>query len=324
MNHYFTMSMILKETYIFILRLDFTENKGIFYPTEGAFGHAGSQEETNTVYGAQWTKGVGGCNLVRWNMKENHVETFGYVSDAMSYQFELTKDGKIVAFNVYGFFYKIDPATGAVETSKMFDTDSVGHVDCLCRIDENRLLGTPFITQRFFEMNIRENKGLDMGRATGGVGEVLAVIPFKDKIYMASYTQGYMTEYDPKLPARFPENPRSVVEPPAPAMRPVGYCTDHDSVYYSCSHEYGFLGSMTIKYTPESGKTVFLDNPLEHHMIVPCSTIPVRIRNRVTYDAIAEAVLRGDNSYIVNSILPPQSDGQGVCPVKTVTTEIKV
>lgn len=281
----------------------------------------------NTVYGAQWTKGVGGCNLVRWNMKENHVETFGYVPDAMSYQFELTKDGKIVAFNVYGFFYKIDPATGAVETSKMFDTDSVGHVDCLCRIDENRLLGTPFITQRFFEMNIRENKGLDMGRATGGVGEVLAVIPFKDKIYMASYTQGYMTEYDPKFPARFPENPRSVVEPPAPAMRPVGYCTDHDSVYYSCSHEYGFLGSMTIKYTPESGKTVFLDNPLEHHMI-----------RSMFYDSGANTVIAGttydadcrscppvdDNSYIVK--FDPSSlkvTDKVYAPVKTVTTEIK-
>ena len=283
-------------------------------------------KQDNVVYGAQWMESVGGCNLVKWDTEQNQVHSFGFVPDAMSYHFALSSDGKIIALNIYGFFYKIDPITGAVETSKKLDSDSVGHVDCLCRINENRLLGTPFISQRFFEMNIRENTGVDMGRATGGGGEVLAVIPFKDKIYMASYTKGFLTEYDPAFPARFPENPRSVVEPPKPAMRPVGYCTDQHSIYYSCSHEYGYLGSMTIKYTPESGKTVFLDNPLEHHMIR--SMFFDSDENSVIAGTTYEADCRScpsvdDNSLIIK--FDPDTLKVTNCvyaPVKSVTTGI--
>lgn len=280
----------------------------------------------NVIYGAQWMQSIGGCNLVKWNTDTNDINSFAFVPDTMSYHFALTSNEKIVALNLYGFFYRIDPSTGVLETSQKFESDSVGHVDCLHRIDENRLLGTPFITQRFFEMDIQNNKGFDLGRATGGVGEVLAVIPFQEKIYMASYTKGYLTEYDPQLPARFPENPRPVVEPPEPAMRPVGYCTDQDSIYYSCSHEYGYLGSMSIKYTPGKGQTVFLDNPLENHMIrtMEYNRETNTVIAGTTYEADCRSCpSKDDNSFIVK--FDPATlkvIDKVYAPVKTVTVRI--
>ena len=71
----------------------------------------------------------------------------------------------------------------------MFYTDSLVIVDCLAD-RRKRLLGTPY-NSKVFEMNIRENKGLDMGRATVE-WEKCGGDSFKDKIYMASYTQGYI------------------------------------------------------------------------------------------------------------------------------------
>ncbi len=256
----------------------------------------------NIIYGAKWAESTCCCTILEWNIKNETVMEIGTVPDTMTYHFALTSDQKIVALNMYGYFYRIDLVSGALETSVKFETDSIGHIDCFYRLDDNRILATPFITQRFFEIDIIKNKGYDLGRATGGVGEVLAVIPFNKKIYMASYTKGFLTEYDPCMPACFPENPRPVVEPPAQVMRPVGYCTDDKSIYYSCSHEYGYLGSMTIKYTPAEGKTLFSDYPLKHHMIRSMffDRLTGGIIAGTTYEADCKSCpSMDDNSFIV-------------------------
>ncbi|MBN2853136.1 MAG: hypothetical protein JXQ23_10420 [Clostridia bacterium] len=210
---------------------------------------------------------LGNTSLYQWNFKTGKVILMAEIPDSLHYGFRMTEKGKIVGVNMYGYFYRVDTGTFALEGSMKVGSDAVGRIDCLHQIDDERLLCTPFITQRFFEINMSTGVGTDLGRATGGNGEVLKVTDMNGKIYMASYTKGQLVEYDPNLPARFPENPRMVVIPPEKAMRPVALCTDDETIFYSCSPEYGNLGSMMIRFTPKNNETWFKDNPIKNQMI---------------------------------------------------------
>lgn len=224
----------------------------------------GSDEQY--AYGSK-TLPMGNTSIYRWNLETGDVDYITEIPDSLLYGFRLTSKKKIVCVNLYGFFFRIDAMTGAIETSVKFESDSIGHIDCLYRIDEDRLLCTPFITQRFFEINIKTGKGCDLGRATGGAGEVLEVAGLNNKIYMTSYTRGQLVEYDPKQPAHFPENPRIVVAPTGKVMRPVAMCQNSDTIFYSCSHKYGFLGSTMIRYSPSANDSLIVTNPLPNQMI---------------------------------------------------------
>lgn len=81
------------------------------------------------------------------------------------------------------------------------------------------------------------------------------------KIYMASYTEGILTEYDPKERIDFPENPRIVAHPPT-GMRPFAHADDGVSLYYSCNHHYGNYGCVLTRYNTQTGKAFYRDNPL--------------------------------------------------------------
>ena len=73
-------------------------------------------------------------------------------------------------------------------------------------------------------------------------------------------------EYDPGRPARFPENPRVVADPPG-GMRPVAAADDGRFLYYSCSREYGTLGSVLTKYDTRTGKAEYKADPLPDQQI---------------------------------------------------------
>lgn len=234
----------------------------------------------NTAYGAEEQMN-GNSMLFKQNILSEHVEPILEVPDISPCGFRLTECGKIVAVNMYGYFYRIDPQSRSMEDSVKIDSDAVGAVDCLYRIDEKRLLFTPFITQRFGEINVEDDCGYDLGRATNGPGQVAKVAQLGEKIYMASYTRGELVEYDPSLLPHFPENPRLVAKPPTIAMRPVAMCVDDESLYYSCSHEYGKLGSMLIKYTPGKG-VMFLDD-----------TLPLLAITSLAYDKEQNIILAG-------------------------------
>lgn len=235
---------------------------GITPSTEAAWFGADGQY----AYGAR-TFPMGNTSVYKWNLETGCVDFITEIPDALLYGFRLTTNNKIVCLNMYGFFYRIDPLTSVIETSVKLDSDAVGHIDCLYRINEERLLCTPFITQRFFEINLKTGESFDLGRATGGSGEVLCIAELNQKIYMASYTKGQMVEYNPTLPAHFPENPRIIVSHAKMVMRPVSMCQSLDTIFYSCSHEYGFLGSTLISYTPDTNKTIIASNPLPNQMV---------------------------------------------------------
>lgn len=202
--------------------------------------------------------------IVGWDWTTGATTTRAVIPDRPSPN--LTASGKLVAVNMYGVFYRFS-LDGALELTRVLPTDSVGQVDCLCRIDDERLLGTPFITQRFWEVNLRTGAGVDCGRAAPGSGEVLRTWKLGGKIYMAAYTGGELVEYDPALPARFPANPRTVADPPG-GMRPVADTHDGRRLFYACSAEYGHLGSTLASYDTVTGEACYAINPLPAQQII--------------------------------------------------------
>jgi hypothetical protein len=247
----------------------YVATKGWFDPATGQWDQGGRPERDaawfgrreNKVYGARETL-FGNSELYAWDTGSQRVERIAEIPDCSFRHFAVTKGGMILAVNYYGFFYRIDPESKTILASRRLDTDSIASMDCLEKIDEDRVLLAPFISQRFCEVNLRTGAAEDMGRAAAGDGEILIAAALEGRIYMAAYTTGQLVEYDPAQRPRFPENPRIVVHPPSNAMRPVAHCKDRQSLYYACSNRYGTLGSILVKHTPSLGESLFSQNPI--------------------------------------------------------------
>ncbi len=204
--------------------------------------------------------------LVRWDLRTGKVESLATLPDTAHAAACLTQGGKIVAVTIYGEFLRFDATTGAHEMAKRLPTDSIARVDCLVRIDRNRLLGTPFITQRFWEIDLQTGHGVDCGRAAPGSGQIVKTWHIGGRVYMAAYAGGELMEYDPSRPSHFPENPRVVADAPG-GMRPVAAAQHGAVLYYACSLEYGRTGSVLTRYDTASGQTIHRSKPVDDQMI---------------------------------------------------------
>lgn len=212
---------------------------------------------------------LGTSLLRRWNLRTGAVSDVGdYPGSGLGPMCtSISRSGKLVGVSKDGLFTRIDAGTGALEMSRVLPTDSVQPADCVIRIDRDRVLGTPFITQRFWETNLRTKKGFDCGAAAPGGGEILRVWRLGGRIYMAAYTGAELMEYDPGRHPHFPENPR-VVARPATGMRPVASADDGRRIFYACSHHYGHLGSVVARYDTKTGLALYRDNPLPDQQII--------------------------------------------------------
>jgi len=223
----------------------------------------------------------------RWNFATGNVTACASLPDVHAEVLQITPDEKILAVNTYGVFFRIDAATGAVEISKSLPTTAIGAVDCIRRIDQDRLLGTPFITQRFWEVDLRTGTGYDCGRAAPGSGEVLKTWQIGGTIYLAAYGGGELVAYDPSQHPHFPENPRVVADPPG-GMRPVAAASHGHLLYYSCSAEYGHLGSVLTRYDTRTGLASYAANPLHDQQI--CSLV----YDKATKSLLGSTTIRAD------------------------------
>lgn len=197
----------------------------------------------------------------RWDLATGMITELCRIPDGTVQGVRMTASGRIVAVTMFGTFMLIDAADGSLLQARHVPTDSIGHVDCLRRIDADRLLGTTFITQRFWSLDLRTGAGEDLGRAAPGSGEVLQTWKVGSKIYLAAYTGAELLEYDPDRPARFPENPRLVAKP-ASGMRPVAAADDGRLIFYTSNHHYGELGCVLTRYDTETGLAAYADDPL--------------------------------------------------------------
>ncbi len=213
--------------------------------------------------GKAWGSAMAGemLTVATWDLATGVITELCRIPDGTVQGVRMSAAGRIVAVTMFGTFLVIDAADGSLLQSRHLPTDSIGHVDCLRRIDADRLLGTTFITQRFWSLDLRTGAGEDLGRAAPGGGEVLQTWKIKNKVYLAAYTGAELVEYDPDRAARFPENPR-VVAQPSSGMRPVAAADDGRLIFYSSNHHYGELGCVLTRYDTETGLATYADDPL--------------------------------------------------------------
>ncbi|MDX3104621.1 PQQ-binding-like beta-propeller repeat protein [Nonomuraea angiospora] len=196
------------------------------------------------------------------------------VPDADHLTLALTGDGgHLVAVTRYGEFHRYDAVTGAHELHRILDTGAVGTVDCLIRLDERTVLGTPFISQRFWTVDLATGHGTDHGRAAPGGGQITRTWYAGGTAYLAAYAGGELTAYDPTRPARFPDNPRVVAAPPD-AMRPVASTAYGARLIYSATHPYGRLGCVLAWYDRDTGEWGHRDDPVPEQSIQSMCHVP--------------------------------------------------
>ena len=118
----------------------------------------------------------------------------------------------------------------------------------------------------------------------------------RGKVYMAAYGGGELVEYDPRAPARFPENPRVVADPPG-GMRPVAAADDGRYLFYASSREYGRLGSVLTRYDTRSGAAAYGADPLPDQQV--CS---------LGYDAATRSLIAGSTMHADCRSCAPASD----------------
>ena len=209
----------------------------------------------NYAYGSD--KGI----IWRWDMTTGAVIKFCEADGNGA----VTRDGCVILFDMYGHFCKFSP-DGMLVASKWIEADAYGRTDCMIAADNGMVVGTPFITQRFWILDETTGNGWDAGRAAPGGGEILRVWNLGGKVYMASYTTGSLVEFDPAKPARFPENP-CVVANNGKGMRPVADTCDDRCLYYAANHHYGVIGCILTKFDTKTGLASYLDNPMDNQQI---------------------------------------------------------
>lgn len=222
-------------------------------------------EENKLVYGG--VNQSSDCTIVRWDMTSGKVEKLYTIKNCYPSTISFTKDFTAIAINLYGYFYRINLKEKCMEACSRLDTDEYGNTDCIMRVDEKTLMGTPFITQRFWTVDLETGKGVDCGRVVEAAGQVNLTWNMDGIVYMACYTSGELSRYDPKLPLFYPENPCVVVHPPKPAMRPVAGADDNESLYYICDNEYGLPGCMIVKYNTKNNRSQFVKDVLPGQQI---------------------------------------------------------
>ena len=221
----------------------------------------------NLIYGARCrSDGLGDSAIHVWNLNTGSLRYLLQIPDGDVFGINLTESGKIIAVNVFGYFYRFDAATGALELSKPLPVDEHGVNDAFCRIDRDRVLGAPYIASQFWELNLRTKKGFNCGRAHSGWGEICHALTLNGKVYLTAYTSGELLEYNPSQPPHFPMNPRVVADPPL-GMRPVAITHDGRNVFYSCSNDYGRLGSVVTRYDTKTGRAIYAQNPVTDQQI---------------------------------------------------------
>jgi len=244
---------------------------GWYAPQTGQIGDGPRPEKDDITWFARdaaFAYGIplGEASVNRWCFATGQVQPVASEPGMGYLNTNLTRSGKLVSVTKDGIFSRYDATTGEMEMSRRLETDNVQSVDCVIRIDRDRVLGTPFITQRFWETNLRTKKGFDCGAAAPGGGEILRVWKLDGRIYMAAYTGGELVEYNPAMHPHFPENPRVVARPPT-GMRPVAATDDGRRIFYACSHHYGHLGSIVTRYDTANGLAYYRDNPLPDQLI---------------------------------------------------------
>lgn len=208
----------------------------------------------------------GNAAVFAWDMESGKVRHVATIPACYAQNIALARSGKLVSVNLYGEFRRHDLATGRLELCRRLPADSVQPVDHVLRLNRDRLIGSNFITQRFWEINLKTGRGYDCGKAAPGGGQVQHFWKIGEKVFLNSYGSGNLLEYDPARHPNYPENPRVVAEPPE-SMRPVACADDGRHLFYASNAPYGKLGCTVTRYDIRTGRYIFNVNPIKDQNI---------------------------------------------------------
>lgn len=269
--------------------------------------------EHESIWFARWgevaygyTPGELGNEIYSWDMSTGKVQKICQIRDYG--RPNMTNDGHIINVSIAGELSKYT-RDGELVFAKMLDSNSCTITDCIIKVDDRTIVGTPFITQRFWVMDIEKGEVLGEDRVTPGAGEVLRCWNVDGKIYMATYSDGYLAEYDPKKAINYPENPKVVAK--APAMRPIADAQKGDVIYYASTNKYGELGCTITRYDTQNGEALHRKNPMHAQHILSM------------YYSKDEDVIIAGTTYISDcSVTPMESDECYILKIHPETLEV--
>jgi hypothetical protein len=241
-----------------------------------------------------------------WDMDTQDLKPLAKIPDCDVFNLNITPSRKLLAVNAFGVFCRYDIQTGSLESSRRLPTDNYGDALAVCQIDPDRIIGTPYVSSRFWELNIRTGHGFDAGRAHTAWGQISAITSVAGKTYMAAYGSGELMEYDPTRPLCYPDNPRRVADPPL-AMRPMDITHDGRNVYYTCANDYGRLGCAVTRYDTSTGHAAYAFNPLGDQQITS-----------LVCDAKSKSIIAGTTFHADSMSAKPTAD---VCMLAFLNAE---
>lgn len=246
-----------------------------------------------------------------WDMDSGAIAPLAKIPDCDVFNVNVTRSGKLLAVNAFGIFFRFDIATGGLESSRRLPTDNFGDALAVCQIADDRLIGTPYVSSRFWELNIRTGEGFDAGRAHTGWGQISAITSVAGKTYMAAYGSGELMEYDPARALCYPDNPRRVADPPL-GMRPTSIAHDGRSVFYSCANDYGRLGCALARYDTAAQRALYAANPLGDQQVVS-----------LVYDPQSRSLICGTTFHADSMSATPSADGAMVAIIDARTLAVR-
>jgi len=201
-----------------------------------------------------------------WDMDTGKVRHVTTIPACYAQGITVARSGKLISMNIYGEFRRHDLTTGRLELFRRLPSEAVQPVDHILRLSRDRLIGSNFITQRFWDINLKTGKGFDCGKAAPGGGQVQHFWKIGGKVFLTSYTTANLLEYDPSRHPNFPENPHVVAEPPE-SMRPVSFADDGRYLFYASTAHYGKLGCTVTRYDTRTGQYIFNSHPVKDQHI---------------------------------------------------------
>jgi len=291
--------------------------RGWYDPQRREFAQTGPQPEREMTWMFRDSDRVIGAlnegsdvSIHAWDLASGRVRFLLKIPDCDVFNIQKTRSGRLVAVNGFGVFFRYHLQTLALESSRLLPVENTGDAMTICQIAPDRIIGVPYISSRFWELNLKTRKGSDCGRAQAAWGQIDHIEKVGDKVYMGAYAGGELLEADPARPFCFPENPRVVADPPL-GMRPVAMAHDGRVVYYSCANEYGQLGSVVTRYDTVTGRATYAVNPLPDQQI-----------HSLIYDRAGRSLIGGTTFHADSMSCAPTQDR--CCLVQLDAATLKV
>ncbi len=223
--------------------------------------------------------------LVRLNSKQDHFDSIAEnwtVDGTAAIGSWRKKSFCAVTVTGHGLRYN-----AADDTTDRLDLEATGllpaHALCVAP-KARKMVGAPFINQRFWTIDLETDEGEDQGRAAPGGGQINQILwdPITSRFMLSSYTSCSITTYDPIKETRWPENPSVLASARDHGqMRPMALVHDGAHLWMATSPNYGTLGGALCRVDPQTGHIDVWRNIVPEQKLTALIADP--IQNRIYF-----------------------------------------